>query len=162
MAGALLALAIAFVVYSGLGANTRQSAPTFFDNAAAAPHAFRRALGPTSLVVLVAIEPTKVSANILTGPQRTQRFELDRDVGYVVAKEGVEVEPEPGEIAFAMSTVDFAALPATVAEARAKLGADAPATRVLVTRPRKSRVLNWRVYFGERHVDIETPVGSEP
>ncbi len=162
-AGALLAVAIAFVVYSGLGANTRRDTPTFFDNAVAVPHVFKRALGPTSLLIALEFQPTYVSAHILTGPQSAQRFELRREVGYVVAKEAVPVEREPGEIAFALETVDFAALPAIVNAARPGLGLapDAAPERVRITRPRGSRVLRWRVYAAGRHVDHETPVGAE-
>jgi len=153
-----LALTVLFILHSGLGANTRDETPSFFSNAAAVPAAYRKALGPTMLVIRLSIDATIVEAEILMGPSTKQRFVLDREVGYVVAHDKQTVEhPTLNQRAFSMTVVDFTELPAVIELARAKLSLDdndAP-TRVLIERPEAANQLRWRVFAGpERFVDV--------
>jgi hypothetical protein len=156
-----LSLTLVFVVHSGLGANTRAATPSFFSNAVAVPLAYKKALGPTVVLVRLVIDPARVSAEVLVDPRHFQRFVLDREVGYVVASVKEALPTDPGSTAFALTAVNFHALPDLVASARTALdleGDDLP-SRVVVDRIEGASDLRWRIYAGpERHVTLTTAV----
>jgi hypothetical protein len=86
---------------------------------------------------------------------------LDREVGYVVASVKEALPEDPGSTAFAMTAIDFHALPELVASARPALdlAGDALPSRVIVDRLEGASELRWRVYLGpERHVTLATAV----
>jgi hypothetical protein len=158
----LLSVGLVFVVRSGLGANTRSQSTSFFANAAGVSRAYKKALGPTMLVIRIVIEETTVAADILVDPRHVQRFVLDRDVGYVVASTKQPVDhPEPGKIAYAMTLINFRDVPAAVTKAAPALGLEDGAipTRLVIERPEGESELRWRVFAGpERYTDV-TPNG---
>lgn len=153
----LLAIGIAVLVHGRTAASTQARDASFFVNATAIKGAFSKALGPHPPVVQLVVEPEECTAQVVVGSADSQHFTFRQSTGYVVAGKA-DTFPERDDIAFSMSTVPFAAIPALIADGSRAL--DTAPARLVIDRVPAAKELRYRVFAHDgkvAEVFVKTP-----
>jgi len=142
----VLAASVGYLQYLGLTGRKRAREFTFIEDATAIPNAYRRALGPAPPLLRLTIEPSVVTAKVITGTHQVTPYLFERERGFVVAAPaeallGDDLQRQ----AFVLSAVDFLALHDELDEAKRELGIEQPA-RVVIDRESGADHLRCRVY----------------
>jgi hypothetical protein len=141
----VLAAGVGYLQYLGLTGRKRAREFTFIEDATAVPNAYRRALGPAPPLLRLTIEPSVVTAQVITGERQTTPYLFERERGFVVASPAEALDEATSQRhAFVLSVVDFVALRDVLDEAKRELGVEP--VRVVIDRVGDADHLRCRAY----------------